>query len=822
MKEELRKIGGHIRKNHMYYVCALITLALLALGIYQFPNALGRFIESCRDFGTTTAYVFCDIFDIETDMKVTVKDLPDYSFLNVREWLQELFKKPPAPSTAPSTPSTPLPSEWEQFKIKWAAYWQTFADKRTFYLYLYFLFNVIYYVTLLAIYVILPIVLIVPRVFKALYFRESRYEETDEEKQDDMRAIRESIPLKIWHAFYFHVVLPVVAWFLRLYYFIKDHPALWQFWALLVLLYFNVFTIILETLACFYYVAISLDFVAIYRGVYKLFLDLYAFFDFVPIVIILILALVLFDKYAKNIAYDRLYHRERCNRGFTNSLGVVTYVYAEMGGFKTTMLVDMLLSDEVQLRDDALEIILECDACFPNFPWITLERCLKRAYENHEVYDKWSCIRWIKAKREMFLQNPCKENIFGYNFERYPLTYDNKAYVEDIWDTLQDYALAYTIYTVQNSLLVTSFSIRVDSLFMDLGHFPLWNSDFFKRDSRLIDSFSRHSNILDYDMIRLGNQLLENNPNRYAFGWGCWGITEADKEFKNTLELQEVKAKDDECNQKNDLTHVLFKMSRHACMIRGRNFIRIKADMQRIENITANLRGIGMAALVAEREEKRIVLPFFSLYKLLSPFLLSMKARIDGVFLNDRFLRSDKRLITSALEKIRSAIGKWQDRNEKLFGSRVLHIELQSGRMDGNVKKCKYYISDKKIYAKRFGSDCMAGVFESRGALNLVGLDDMRTYADYIATQDELLYQNSYTQRELQKYKGVQDNMAKNDMKTVQKQLGSTVEFLIAVQNGNVQISDEASKATQTLLKELCNTVSDWAGETPSSEEETA
>ena len=84
------------------------------------------------------------------------------------------------------------------------------------------------------------------------------------------------------------------------------------------------------------------------------------------------------DVWSKKIGYERLEHRERCNRGFCNEQGIVTYIYAEIGGFKTTTLTSMALSYEVQLRDDALEVILECDMCFPDFPWLKLERVLKR------------------------------------------------------------------------------------------------------------------------------------------------------------------------------------------------------------------------------------------------------------------------------------------------------------------------------------------------------------------------------------------------------------------------------------------------------------
>ena len=533
----------------------------------------------------------------------------------------------------------------------------------------------------------------------------------------------------------------------------------------------------------------------------------------------LALAGVGLNVWANKIGYERLEHNERKNRGFINELGIVTYIYAEMGEGKTTMLTSMALSMEVQLRDDALEVILECDMCFPHFPWLTLERTLKKAYAEHVIYDKWSCIRFIRELRERFAENPCKENIFGYDYDRYPLTFDNKKYVEDIWETIRDYALAYTIYTTQSALIISNYSIRVDSLMLDLGNFPIWDCDFFKRDSRLIDSFSRHSHILDYDMVRLGNQMLKNNPNRYAFGWGVWVFTELDKDAKNTLEQQEIKAQDEECNQKNDLMHVMFKMSRHACMIRFRNFVRIIADMQRVENITANLRQVGQVALITEKDEKKVVLPWFSAWKIFSPALLSIKSRLDNLHINERHLRPDKRLLTSALERIRVAIGQWELRTVGVFGGHALQIELQTGRMDGAVKKHTFFVQYKKDYAKRNASDCTAGMFESRGELNTIGLDDMKEFAGYIATQDELDMLHNYVQRELKKYQGDEMKKKETDIKAVEKLLSSVVEGLSAVQNGKIQISEEASKSMSSLVTSLCGVVSEWANKKENAEE---
>lgn len=781
---------------HFWYIYGLITIGLLLLGLFRFPNCIGRLVESCRDLGLSVAFAVCDTFEIEHAITPTVNTLPDYTFLNI----SNLFGK-----NGNTLPATTLPETWEVFKVKWVVYWQNFANIENFLRYLIAVLDFLLSLFSLVL-LIMPVWLFLKNVILRSYFKEKPPQETDEIPY----PIEKSKPLQRWRTFYFNVLLPVKNWFVSFGFFLRERNGLLLVWGVLACLYFNFATIFIEFIAYYLYFMVSMDITSLYVQIYKLFLDLGAITSFIPVCFWMVIVGVVADKLSKKIGYDNLEHNERRNRGFTNELGIVTYDYAEMGEGKTLHLVDMSLSLQVQLRDDALEIILECDACFPNFPWYALERALKQAYENHDIYDKWSCVRWIETRKQKFEENPCKENIFGYDIERYPMDYDNKLYVENIWETLQDYALAYTIYTVQHALIISNFSIRTDSIFMDLGNFPLWDNDFFHRDSRYLDAFSRHSNILDFDMLRLGKKMLKDNPNANAFGWGVYVITEADKEFKNTQELQEIKYTDEECNQKNDLTHVLMKVSRHACMIRHRNFVRIIADMQRVENITANMRQIGNVALITDTEEIGTVLPFFSPHTLLSPFLLWLKDKIDGVYLQNRYLRSDDRLLTAFLEKTRSLIQKWNTGYVNTFGTDIMNIELQRGRMDGKVYDKVYFKSYKKAYSRRYGSDCMASVFSARAQYNFVGLDDMREFADYIASQDELLYMNSHTQVEMQKLQEVEEVKKGTDIKAVEKQLSSAVEFFGQVQAGKVEVSSEASNATRVIIKELCSTLSEW------------
>jgi hypothetical protein len=69
--------------------------------------------------------------------------------------------------------------------------------------------------------------------------------------------------------------------------------------------------------------------------------------------------------------------------------------------------------------------------------------------------------------------------------------------------------------------------------------------------------------------------------------------------------------------------------------------------------------------------------------------------------------------------------------------------------MDGDVKERKYFIQSKKIYAKRYATDCLSGIFERYSKENTVGIGDLVEYADVLATDDELSEQNSFFQSDV-------------------------------------------------------------------------
>ena len=252
-------------------------------------------------------------------------------------------------------------------------------------------------------------------------------------------------------------------------------------------------------------------------------------------------------------------------------------------------------------------------------------------------------------------------------------------------------------------------------------------------------------------MLRLGRTMIEDNPNRYAFGFGVYVYSEIDKDRKNQLELRKssVKASADETNQENDLFNALWKMSRHACVIANRPFVRLFADLQRSSSLGSDLVEIGNVLHLDKDKGKSPVLPFYSPFYWFSFLRDLLRPAFIKAYLNHRYSRGDNTLSMFLYKNIYVKLDNFIERRSNLFNCQKIKIGIESGLRNGNVKWFNYFRMDKKIYSKRFRTDCLSSIFESRAELNTVGLDDLVCYADIYTKWAEVGLQNSYFYREI-------------------------------------------------------------------------
>ena len=702
------------KKDYRHIICASITLISLLCTIFIFSNSIGRIIESVRDLAVSFAYYFCEIIGIKHNITPTVNSIPKTPFIKFFDGFD--------------IPLPTFPDSWKEFKADWKTYWKILFTKTNLQAYVKFLAILLYNLSQ-AIMLILPFVLLIYVIFTNSFNDENNDYNLDSKNLKRFKQLEK------------RYYLPTKTWVISFYEFLKSNIRYVKVWCYIWALNFNLITILIEFVAFYLYLCVSFDLANIYTQFYKLLCDLWTPIVVIPVIAWIVLFIIMFDRFCKKLGYNRLQHFEMKNRGFINSLPIVFMDCGTMGSRKTTMITDMALSSEVMLRDKAFEKILENDLKFPFFPWINLENEVKRVMAFHHVYNLATVRQFIAKKKRRWEKKPTVNKLFDYDYERYGLTYDDKLKVVDIWEVLEIYAQLYFIYVIQSSLLISNYSIRVDSVLNDLGNFPLWNTDFFQTDSRLIDSYSRHAHILDFDTIRLGRKVIENNEKANCFDFGVVVITEVGKERGNSLELSGKSKKDDIANQKNDLLNHWLKMVRHSATVDNYPFVKVITDEQRPESWGADARQLCEIIHIRESGEKSLAMPFFELYELIYACLFGLFRKL---YYDYRYSRSDNTLLMYLFKKIMVLMYRHYTFTYNRFGYYKIIADIEQGVQDGNFKQKEYYLMWKKIYSKRFSTDCFSDFFAEKNLRSPVGINDLPEYATEKASFEELKQQNSY------------------------------------------------------------------------------
>lgn len=683
-------------------VTVIISLAFVALGAV-FWQSYVRFGEACRDFGLSVAYYFCELIGIDYSFTPTVTEYSD-----VLQW-EILLPSDLEGFTASAGNFFSLLIDGENF----ADYWSAVGD--------------VMLVVAKVIAILLPCVLVLWLVLWRMY----RHGNTDHN--------RDTIPLRIFKAIASKTYQPIKRAVLSYREYLTEHRTVWVCWIILWVFHLNAASVVMSFLAYYFYFVLSFDVGNLYVQVCKLFIDLQVIFRHFPWWSIVTVCWLLFNRWRKKIALNRLRHFEARNCGFINELPIVSMSCGSMGKKKTTLITDMVLSQEVMFRQKALSILQNNDMKFPYFPWIKFEDELRACMEHGTVYNLASVKTWVALKRSRFIRHRNADlQLYGYDYRRYGTDFDDALKVNGLFAVLETYAQAYFIYVIQSSLIVSNYSIRTDNTLLDNGNFPLWLTDFFPKRRR---ECSRHAHILDFDVLRLGKKVLENNPKAGSFEFGVVAITEIGKERGNNLELKEVKKGTDEANQKNDLFNSWLKMCRHSATVDNFPFIKVFTDEQRPESWGADARDLCDVLYINSCGDIRLSLPLYTIEEMISEWVFNRFMRLYEDF---RFRRGDNTLLVHILKSVTAWLWRRNLRIYNRFGYSVLKIEKERGTMDGKTENKKYYLMNAKIYAKRFSTDCFSDYFNDMAKKSKTGLMDYIEYVTEKATVDELKMQNSY------------------------------------------------------------------------------
>ena len=699
----------NLTKTEKIYTVLILGLlfASLTLTVFRYEESLKRLLTAFFDLGRSFGlYILKIFFNVKnTTVRASVLDIPK---IDIQKF---------------------IPFDLSELERKWHALGPALVQKE-------WLLNYLKWLTtklrlfLMGMLMLLPVVLLVGVAFKNIMLSPR----DPEEHNVDSR------PLRIFKKI---CLVPGKKIYVRIRDFFRFFQEKKRYVITLVLIWvvnLNIATIIVEFFAFYLHFACEFKFIDIPGQLFKLLIDLIIMFSGAPLVFWIFAGFVVFDKIRKYIGYDRLEHNELKNRGFINSLPIVVLLCGPMGVSKTTMLADMVLSQNDMFREKACEKMFQIRNRFPHFPWVILEARLKGMILRGDLPNLAFVRSWIREKK----QRDSFGAYVGWCFEydpMFPDVYNDHLKVSDIWELIETYAQLYYIYTFDRSLAVANFSVRDVNDVDDIDNFPLRQSDFFRGPSVPLEDDAGHSLVLDFDILRPGAKLSPDSGNYGLFEFGVVAITEVGKERGNNLELRETKKKADYANQKNDLFNQWLKMCRHSATVDNFPFIRVFCDEQRPESWGADARDLAAVVWIREKEELKITMPGFLfgdiLYDMIAPGWYKFSKEYA-------YNRGDNTLTMFLVKSLVTSFLCHRERIYNTFGYHRLRIETEQGTMDGELEEHEYLISTKKDYSKVFSTDCFSDYFAEKALACGKGLGDLTEYKTERATFDELRQQNSY------------------------------------------------------------------------------
>ena len=180
-------------------------------------------------------------------------------------------------------------------------------------------------------------------------------------------------------------------------------------------------------------------------------------------------------------------------------------------------------------------------------------------------------------------------------------------------------------------------------------------------------------------------------------------------------------------------------------------FIKVFTDEQRPESWGSDARDLCDIIHIRDCSEQYISLPFYTLKEMAIEWIYM---RFIDLYEDFRFKRGGNTLLIYMLKKVAAWLYKRNAINYNLYGYSILKIEKERGTQDGKKKKQKYYLCNRKIYNRRFSTDCFSDYFNEQARKTKVGLNDYAEYSAVKATVIELKQQNSYFVNSLYKCDG--------------------------------------------------------------------
>ena len=280
----------HIRKfNYRHLVGIVILITSLLFAIFCVPWVFQRTLEMFVNLLQSLKFYFLTLVWIDT--------VPPSGIGNVSGVDHKIA----------------FPINWEEFKISFVKFWETFFNGDNFSAWVSKFGEV-----MLIVLTVLQFVLILGLLIKLLLSRSLETTNNDYGK--------DSKPLKAFKRIE-KLFVPVKKWFKDLSLFFKTTKVPYKKLFIVIWLYnLNVYTIIGEALAFLFFFVSSLDFSTFFTQIYKLIFDISLMLKALPWCVWVMLVIMFLRKRRIKKGLKKLNHMQAQNCGFVKSLGVATLI----------------------------------------------------------------------------------------------------------------------------------------------------------------------------------------------------------------------------------------------------------------------------------------------------------------------------------------------------------------------------------------------------------------------------------------------------------------------------------------------------------------
>ena len=691
---KLRAVFKRLRHaDHRHYISILIIVALVAWSVFFCGNSYIRLGESIRDF----FYSFLDalFYDYSWCPDVTVDQISSVDVVSY------------------------IPQSWIDFGINFDLFIALFFDPYNLLGYLLWILPVINTINQLV---------MILGLFALIFFVIKKFVKPEVTTNTGF----ESKPLVFYKKVKQAVIEPLKTYVYSLVSFLLNNSFYKNVIIIIFLFSTNLISIVVSFFAFYFYFCGTLNVFNIPVQLYKLSVDLIIGFDTLPFAVWLIIGWFVFDYFTRKHGYKILLVKEKLNKAVVKLLGLITLIIAPMRGGKTKLQSSMNVTKAQVLREDMLDNMLQVHSHFPHFPFERFIAHLNDFISKGKLKSFRLCELHVAALKKTFDDAPSSSNLFEYYYSLYPMRYDNGLVVIDLFEDLCVFVKSYTVYT-QPTLFIGNYSIRELHVLTTKGNFPLWDFDLFKKPS--FDGRGTFGRKLNFDIIRPGKKLGEDKDIYGLLEYGLLAIQEADKEFGNKTETEEMKRNSLATNMKNDFHNKFFKTMGHAGMVNYKSTLSSTMDSQRKGSLGADTHELGLICKIRDESEVKLAVPFFIYRDMIYRLAKRQHAKYKA---SGWYYRADCTLFHYFIDSVLTSIMRYGEKIYNIFGYTELELELSDGSDEGDKQLVTWYALNKKDKGGLYATDALREMFRRHNARSGKGFSDLLPFDTLHPSLDEL------------------------------------------------------------------------------------